>query len=252
MIDVPDETAATLADLPPEAIPRHVAVIMDGNGRWARQRDEARLAGHEAGARAIRPIVTECASLGVEALTLFSFSAENWKRPREEIDFLLDLCMQYLHAEYRTMVDHNVRFLHVGTREGLPPKLLERLDEVTGATANHTGLNLALALNYGARGELTEAVRSLARRARDGELAPEEIGEETLADHLYTRGLPDPDLLIRTAGEMRLSNFLLWQASYTEMWVTSTLWPDFTVGHLYDAIREYARRRRRFGAVEPA
>ncbi len=231
----------------PEVLPRHVAIIMDGNGRWARKRDKPRYFGHQHGAQAVRPIVTECAKLGLEALTLYSFSMENWKRPAEEIDFLMDLYTEYLEAERGTMMENNVRFRQLGRREGLPTNVLDELDRTTEMTSKNTGLVLALALNYGSRTEITDAVRKLAIRVASGEITPDQIDEAAISSELYSTGLPDPDLLIRTANEMRISNFLLWQISYAELWVTPTLWPDFTVEHLHEALRSYARRQRRFG-----
>jgi undecaprenyl diphosphate synthase len=227
-----------------------VAVIMDGNGRWAVEQGRSRIEGHRAGARAVREIITECGRLGLEALTLYSFSLENWKRPADEVGALMALLLEYLRRERRELIDNNVRFRQVGRRAGLPDDVLTAIDDTAAATADCTGLTLCLALNYGARAEITDAVRAIARAVRAGELDPEEIGERTIADHLYTAGLPDPDLLIRTAGEMRISNYLLWQISYAELYVTDVFWPDFRVAHLHDALREYARRSRRFGALD--
>jgi len=248
-----ERTAASYArlGLEREVLPHHVAIIMDGNGRWARARGQERIFGHERGAKTVRSIVTECAQLELDVLTLYSFSLENWKRPKHEVGFLMDLYVKYLIAERRTMMDNNVRFVQLGRREGLSPKVLEELDETIEITRPNTGLTLALALNYGARAEITDAVRAIARKACDGDLDPETITERTVADHLYTAGLPveDPDLLIRTAGEMRVSNYLLWQISYAELYVAQVCWPDFTVDQLHAALRAYAARRRKFGAV---
>ncbi len=232
-------------------LPRHIAVIMDGNGRWARQRDLPRVRGHEAGAKAVRAIVTRCARLGIECLTLYSFSAENWKRPKEEVDFLMELYGQYLIAERGEIMDNNVRLIHVGRREGLPAQVLKEMDVTVGQSRNNTGLKLCLALNYGSRSEIVEAVRAIAAEVRDGRIAVEDIDERLVSGSLYTGGLPDPDLLIRTANERRLSNFLLWQISYTEIYVTECLWPDFSVEDLDGAIREFARRERRYGSIRP-
>ena len=230
-------------------IPRHVAIIMDGNGRWARQRGEPRVYGHERGARAVRTVVTQCARLGIEALTLYSFSTENWSRPAEEIDALMQLYVEHLKSERPTIVENNVRFVHLGRRAGLSAEVLREMDETLAVSAHNTGLKVCLALNYGGRAELVDAVRSLARRVKEGELEPDAIDEGQLEGELYTAGLPDPDLLIRTAGERRISNFLLWQISYAEIHVCDTLWPDFGVDELYAAFHDYAQRQRRFGGV---
>src|SRR3990170_3561649 len=224
----------------PRQLPRHIAIIMDGNGRWASQRGLPRIRGHEAGSAAVREIVTECARLGVGYLTLYSFSAENWRRPKEEIDFLMNLYAHYLRQERPTMMDNNVRFLQIGRREPLPQAVLKELDETVALTSGNTGLTLLLALNYGSRQEIVDAVRCLASRAAAGGLRPEAIEEETIAGCLYTAGIPDPDLLIRTAGERRVSNFLLWQISYAELYVEPVSWPDFRKEHLHAAIDDFA------------
>jgi undecaprenyl diphosphate synthase len=237
-------------DLPVELRPRHIAIIMDGNGRWALHRKLPRIAGHRAGAKRVRDIVVECSNLGIAALTLYSFSLENWKRPSDEIESLMDLYVEYLLKERQELVDHNVRFIQLGVRDGLPRSVVGQLDATSDATAHCTGLTLALALNYGSRMEITDAVRSIARSVADGELAPEDIDEATISSRLYTAGLPDPDLLIRTAGEMRVSNYLLWQISYAEIHVTQTLWPDFGIAQLHDALRDFAARSRRYGGVD--
>lgn len=246
-----EETAEAYAQLGlgREVLPRHIAIIMDGNGRWAQQRGKFRMHGHRAGAAAVRPIVTECARLELDVLTLYSFSMENWKRPAREIDFLMALFEHYILAEREEMMGNNVRFIQVGRREGLPPRLLKKMDETVEHTAGNTGLTLALAINYGSRAEITDAVRSIAHKARAGELDLDQITEKTVSDHLYTAGLPDPDLLVRTAGEMRVSNYLLWQISYAEMYVADVCWPEFDVAQLRTAIHAFARRRRNFGEV---
>ncbi len=231
------------------ALPRHIAIIMDGNGRWAQQQGKPRLFGHQNGARAVRAVVTECARLGLDALTLYSFSVDNWKRPADEIECLMALYVEYLQAERATMMDNNVKFVQVGRREGLPEAVLEQLDITTEMTAKNTGLTLALAINYGSRTEITDAMRKLAVKVAAGELEPDAITEQMVSDNLYTAGLPDPDLLIRTAGEMRLSNYLLWQISYAEIYVADVCWPSFTIDTLRQAIVEYARRHRKFGAI---
>ncbi len=235
--------------LPPEALPRHIAIIMDGNGRWAQDRGKPRMFGHQEGAKAVRAIVTECARLELDVLTLYSFSMENWKRPEDEIEFLMSLYVDYLIAERAEMMDNNVRFVQIGRRRGLPQRVLEELDETIETTANNTGLTLALAINYGSRTEIIDAVRAIAAKVSTGILEPDEIDEAIISDHLYTAGLPDPDLLIRTAGERRVSNYLLWQISYAELFISDVCWPDFDTKELRHAIRDYAGRKRKFGAV---
>lgn len=238
-----------LLGVPPERLPRHIAIIMDGNGRWAEERGLPRIQGHEHGAKAVRAIVTHCARLGIKALTLYSFSTENWKRPKDEIEFLMDLYVRYLIAERKTIMDNNVRFRHVGRREGLPGTVLAEMDKTVATSRDNAGLTLCLALNYGARDELIDAIRGIAEDVRAGKLAPGEIDEGLISGSLYTAGLPDPDLLVRTAGERRLSNFLLWQISYAELYVCETLWPNFGMDELNAAIKDFAGRQRRFGGV---
>jgi undecaprenyl diphosphate synthase len=243
------------ADLPlaraidPGRIPRHIAIIMDGNGRWARQRNLPRVAGHQAGVAAVRAAVETCARLGVEALTLYAFSSENWKRPSSEVETLWRLLRLYLRAELAELLRHGVRFRAIGRLDGLPKTVRAKLDIVMRRTARNTGLCLNLAINYGGRAEIVDAVAALLREGS-------EITEEAISEHLHTAGLPDPDLLIRTSGEMRVSNFLLWQIAYAELYVTETLWPDFRQRDLLEAVLEYQRRDRRFGGLgslaEPA
>ena len=238
------------AGLDPARLPRHVAVIMDGNGRWARQRGLPRIEGHSRGVQSVRATIEECCRLGIEQLTLYCLSVENWKRPRAELDFLMTLLRKYLLEERAEIMEQNIRFRVIGRREQLPDKVLREIDENLRLSRNNTGMVLCLAINYGGRTELVDAVRTLARRARDGTLDPDGIDETTLNDALYTAGMPDPDLLIRTAGEMRISNFLLWQISYAELWVTDTCWPDFDRDVLHTALRDYAGRERRFGGIK--
>ncbi len=247
-----EDTAAARAKLGVEAerLPRHVAIIMDGNGRWARKRGLPRPAGHVAGAKVVRRIVQEAADLGLEALTLYSFSTENWYRPAEEVSALMRLYAEYLRRERETIMGNNLRFRHLGVRDGLPEEVLAELDATIEAAAENTGMSLNLALNYSGRTEMTEAVRDIARRAIAGDIEPRDIREQTLSDAMDTAGLPDPDLLIRTAGEMRISNFLLWQISYAELYVTDVFWPEFDEEQLRLALRDYAHRKRRFGRVE--
>jgi len=241
-----------LAAVPRERWPVHVAVIMDGNGRWAQARGLPRAAGHREGVETVRRIVTESARLGLGALTLYSFSSENWKRPADEVAALMFLCCEFLRLERPTMLRENIRFRRIGRREGLPPEVLAELDETERATAHATGLNLCLALNYGSRTEIADAARALAQEVAAGTRSPDSIDEQAVASRLYTAGIPDPDLLVRTAGEMRVSNYLLWQISYAELHVTETLWPDFTVADFHHALADFARRDRRFGGVARA
>jgi undecaprenyl diphosphate synthase len=233
----------------PEQLPRHIAIIMDGNGRWARERGWPRMRGHEQGAKSVRTIVTHCARLKIEALTLFTFSTENWKRPREEVEFLMDLYVRYLIAERATIMDNDVRFVHIGRRDGLPEGVLAEMDRTIEMSRGNSGLKLCLALNYGSRQEIVDAACRLAREVQRGALRPEEIDEGRISAALYTAGLRDPDLLIRTASERRVSNFLLWQISYAEIHVSSKLWPEFGIEDLNEAIRDFAGRERRFGDV---
>jgi undecaprenyl diphosphate synthase len=246
------EPERLLPDVHPARIPRHIAIIMDGNGRWARARGLPREMGHQQGARQVRPIVEACGALGVEVVTLYSFSLENWKRPKSEVEALMGLCLAYLDSEQEDLVRRGIRFRVIGRREGLPEPVLRALDRVTELTANGTRGTLCLAINYSGRAEITDATRRIAREVAAGRLRPEDINEELLAGCMYTAGLPDPDLLIRTAGEQRISNYLLWQISYAELHITDVLWPDFGVRELHEAVRDYARRTRRFGAVEEA
>ena len=235
----------------PAQLPRHIAIIMDGNGRWATSRGLSRVKGHEAGAKNVREIVTQCARLGIECLTLYSFSLENWKRPLDEVAALMDLYYRYLIAERETIMENNVRFVQIGRREGLPPPVVEELDRTAELSRGNRGLTLCLALNYGSRAEIVDAVRKLADRAARGELRPADVDEAMISNALYTAGMPDPDLLIRTSGELRLSNFLLWQISYAELYVTEVHWPDFHAEHLHAAIKAFAARQRRFGDIGP-
>ncbi|UCG32236.1 MAG: isoprenyl transferase [Phycisphaerales bacterium] len=233
-----------------EQLPGHIAIIMDGNGRWARQRGLPRVRGHEAGSETVREIVTECARLGIACLTLYSFSTENWKRPPDEVETLMDLYARYLVKERPTIMDNNVRFVQVGREEGLPDRVVAELHETVRLSKDNTGLTLALALNYGSRTEIVDAVKCIAKQVLSGKIKPDDIDQELFARSLYTRGLPDPDLLIRTANERRISNFLLWQISYAEIYVTPTLWPDFSKEDLHAAIKDFAGRQRRFGELQ--
>lgn len=237
------------------AVPHHLGIIMDGNGRWAVSRQLERVRGHQEGAKTVRKIVTECARLrtnhgGPDYLTLYSFSLENWKRPTREVGFLMQMYVDYLRSERATMMENNIRFAQIGRLDNLPDPVLEEVDITLKETRGNTGLTLVLALNYSSRAEITDAVQAIARRVKAGEIKPDQIDEQTLADHLYTAGMPDPDLLIRTAGEMRVSNYLLWQISYAELFVSNTLWPDYTEQDLHQAIASFSQRNRRFGALD--
>jgi len=232
-----------------DGLPRHIAIIMDGNGRWARQRGLPRIEGHRQGVATVRRITEHCARLGVEQLTLYCLSSENWRRPAAELDFLMHLLEQYLIEERALLMREGIRVVMIGSRAGLPDATLAALDRTTAMCAGNDGMRLCLAVNYGSRAEIAAAARALAEECAAGRLDPAAITEEALAARLDTAGMPDPDLVIRTAGEMRLSNFLLWQSSYAELWVTDTCWPEFTEEHLDEAIRSFAGRERRFGGL---
>jgi undecaprenyl diphosphate synthase len=230
-------------------LPRHVAVIMDGNGRWATQRGLPRVAGHTEGVKAVRNIVRSAGELGIEFLTLYAFSSENWNRPTHEVATLMSLLERSIARELPELMKRNVRFRAIGRPDGVPPAVRRGIDRLEAATAPNSGLTLLMAFNYGGRDELVDACRALAREVRAGTLRPEEIDEARLGRALYTDGVPDPDLLIRTSGEMRVSNFLLWQIAYTELWMTPTLWPDFGPRELCLAVADFQQRSRRFGRV---
>jgi undecaprenyl diphosphate synthase len=238
--------------LDPDKLPWHIAIIMDGNGRWARAQGKERVEGHARGAKSVDEVTEECCRLGIGQLTLYCLSSENWKRPKPELDFLMALLRQYLLGERQKILDQNIRFAVIGRREGLPDEVLAEIDENVRLTRANTGLTLCLAINYGSRAEITDAVRAIAERVRRGELRPEDICEESISRSLSTGGMPDPDLLIRTAGEMRVSNYLLWQISYAELWVTPKFWPEFDAALLHEALKDFARRERRFGGLNPA
>jgi len=242
------QTAARLG-LRPEDMPRHIAIIMDGNGRWAKIKGLPRYEGHRRGGKTAEKISQCCVDFGMEALTLYSFSMENWKRPKEEIDTLMRLYAEYLAKMRPTLMKDNVRLIHLGRIAPLPEMVKTELVRTIETTAANTGMVFALALNYSGRAEIIDAASQIARRHKAGELALSDIDEQCISRHLYTAGLADPDLLIRTANEMRVSNFLLWQISYSEFYVTETLWPDFDKADLEKAILAYAQRTRRFGSV---
>ncbi len=246
----PSNTVATdPLDVPREEMPRHIAVIMDGNGRWAEQQGLPRIEGHRHGVASVRRTTEECARLGIEQLTLYCLSSENWKRPPAELEFLMHLLEQYMIEERTTIMHQNIQVAVIGRREGIPDEVLRELDKTVEMSAGNTGLRLCLAINYGGRSELADAVRSIAREVHSGTIRPDDVTEQTIESHLYTAGMPEPDLLIRTAGELRISNFLLWQISYAEIWVTELCWPEFDEAQLYAAIRDYAARDRRFGGL---
>jgi undecaprenyl diphosphate synthase len=240
------------APLDPARLPGHIAMIMDGNGRWARERGLERIEGHVRGAETVRRVVEECCRLGIGQLTLYSFSSENWKRPQREVDFLMGLLKQYLVDERPEIMKQNIRFRVIGRRGELSPEVVAEIEETERLSAANSGTTLALAVNYGSRVEIVDAVRSIAEQVKRGELVPSDIEETTISDSLYTAGMPDPDLLIRTAGEMRVSNYLLWQISYAELWVTPVSWPDFSTDVFHTALRDYAGRERRFGGLKTA
>jgi undecaprenyl diphosphate synthase len=235
--------------LRPEQLPRHVAIIMDGNGRWAQRRGQPRVLGHRRGIQSVRAVVEEGCRIGLDQLTLYCLSVENWKRPPRELSFLFRLLRHFLVVELDELMEQKVRLTMIGRREGLPPEVLLELDRVMEATADNNGMTLCLAVNYGGRTEIADAARRIAEDARSGRIDPEGVDEATFASYLSTAGMPDPDLLIRTAGEMRVSNYLLWQISYAELWVTEVLWPDFRGDDLLEACVAYSRRKRKFGGL---
>ena len=229
-------------------IPRHVAVIMDGNGRWAKEKNLPRVEGHRAGAKSVREMVESCARMGVEFVTLYTFSKENWKRPKREVDTLWKLLEEYLKKEDKILIKNKFRLRAIGQRDGLPPSVRRELERVEKLTKNNTRLTVLLALNYGGRTEIVDAVKKV---LKDGKVAAEDLTESSFSNCLYTSGLPDPDLLIRTSGEYRVSNFLLWQIAYAEMWITKVYWPDFRKKHFLQALVDYQKRERRFGDIRP-
>ncbi|MFV0336707.1 MAG: isoprenyl transferase [Chthoniobacterales bacterium] len=231
-------------------IPRHVAIIMDGNGRWAQKRGLPRLHGHEAGAKSIGRCLKGCRKAGVSYLTLYAFSAENWKRPAAEVKGLMALLERFLKEQRTEMLKNNIRLRTIGRISQLPENCQKLLRELEAESKNNTSFTVILALSYGGRDEMIDAVRAIADEVKSGQMNADEIDEAVFSSHLYTAGIPDPDLLIRTSGEMRLSNFLLWQLSYTELYITPTLWPDFDEGEFLKAIEQYGKRSRRYGAIE--
>ncbi|MFP4057706.1 MAG: isoprenyl transferase [Candidatus Brocadiia bacterium] len=250
----PDAEPSPVDDLPPglhpERLPRHVAIIMDGNGRWAERRGLSRIRGHEAGVESVRAVTEEAVRLGLDQITLYTFSAQNWARPRAEVSGLMGMLERYLVEERDEIMEHDIRLATIGRRKGLPRSVARELEATERLSAQNQGLTVCLALNYGGRDELVDAIRAMAADAAAGKLKPKRIDEDTVSRYLYTAGMPDPDLLVRTAGEMRVSNFLLWQISYAELYVTDVCWPDFRKEQFHDALRDYGRRKRTFGRVE--
>lgn len=243
------ETEVQLSEQAKATVPAHIAIVMDGNGRWAKKRRLPRVQGHRKGVDSVRIVVRAAGEIGVKYLTLYAFSVENWNRPKSEVDTLMKYLSQYLASESRELDQNNVRLATIGQIHRLPEFAQEQIARTRSALAKNTGLTLILALSYGGRAEIVEACREIAAKVKSGDILPEEIDEPMIARHLYTRNIPDPDLLIRTSGEMRLSNYLLWQISYAELVVTSTLWPDFHKAQFFAALEEYTRRHRRFGRI---
>lgn len=250
IVEIGSRDEALLSQVDWTRLPRHVAVIMDGNGRWAAQRGQPRIAGHRAGVEAVRAAVDTGARLGLGALTLYAFSTENWKRPRLEVDALMRMLKRYLRLELDEIDRQNIRFQPIGRIEGLHNSVRRELQKAIDRTQHNTGMILSVAVNYGGRIEIVDAVRAALRTLAAEGRAPEEITDEDVGRNLYTRGLPELDLLVRTSGELRISNFLLWQAAYSEIYVTETLWPDFRRTHLLEAVVDYQRRDRRFGGLK--
>lgn len=238
-----------LSDVPPENWPHHIAIIMDGNGRWAKRQNIPRIEGHRRGVTAVRRVCEETSQLGIEQLTLYCLSSENWKRPLTEVEFLMHLLEQYMIEERTTIMENNLRVSVIGRRQDIPVDVLREMDKTVELSADNTGMRLCLAINYGARSELLDAVCRIVKAVRSAHIDDHQITEQTISEQLYTAGMPDPDLLIRTAGEMRISNFLLWQISYAEIWFTDNLWPEFDEADLHRAIRDYALRERRYGGL---
>ena len=244
-----DAIPLNLTNVPRERWPRHIAIIMDGNGRWAERQKLPRIEGHRRGVDSVRATTEECARLGMEQLTLYCLSSENWKRPQQEIDFLMHLLEQYMIEERSTIMDNDVRVRMIGRRTNIPEQVLNELDQTVEMSRTNGGMWMNLAINYGGRAELVDAVHAIGGKIAAGQLSADKISEQTITEHLYTAGLDDPDLLVRTAGEMRISNFLLWQISYAEIWVTQKCWPEFDISTLHEAIADFAARKRKFGGL---
>lgn len=250
--ELPDYGSVDLSKLDGKRIPRHVAIIMDGNGRWAKAQGQSRTFGHAAGAKTLRKIVKFADKLGIEILSVYAFSTENWKRPVTEVRFIMELLSRYLTIELEEFHRYNVRIRFMGSREGLPPVVLEKMDHALEVTKNNTGIILNIAINYGGQREIVSAVREIAALVKDGTLQPDDINEKTVEDYLNTHGLPAPDLLIRTGGDLRVSNFMLWQIAYAELWTTPAYWPDFSEEMLVEAVGSFQKRDRRFGGLTKA
>jgi undecaprenyl diphosphate synthase len=247
------EEERLLGEIDPHRLPQHIAVIMDGNGRWAQRRHLPRIAGHRAGVKAAREIIETCARMKkINALTLYAFSVENWRRPKAEVDFLMRLLREYLRKELPVIHKNNIRLLVIGRSDQIPEAVNKDIDRAMRTTADNTGMKLVVALNYGARAELVDAFNRILDTIRHNGATQSPVDEQTISDHLYTAGLPDPDLLIRTSGEMRVSNFLLWQIAYAEIYVTETLWPDFNRARLFEALIDFQKRERRYGGLSGA
>ncbi|MBW1728057.1 MAG: isoprenyl transferase [Deltaproteobacteria bacterium] len=242
-------SSSSYNDLDPTKLPLHVAVIMDGNGRWAKKRFLNRIQGHEKGSETVRTIVRTCREIGIPYLTLYAFSTENWQRPQSEVVALMALLKKFLESEKKEMVDNNIRLYAIGQIERLPESVRQKLHNIMALTKNNNGMTLNLALSYGGRAEIVRMVKEIAIKAKDDRIDPDSITPETISEHLYTRQMPDPDLLIRTSGEMRISNFLLWQIAYSEIHITDTLWPDFGKDEFVQILKDYQQRERRFGKV---
>jgi undecaprenyl diphosphate synthase len=242
-------SSSSAVELDTTKLPAHVAIIMDGNGRWAKKRLLNRINGHEKGSETVRTIVRTCRQIGISYLTLYAFSTENWQRPKTEVKALMALLKKFLQSERKEMVENNIRLRVIGQLDRLPTEVREVLDQTMTATREQTGMNLILALSYGGRAEIVRMVQEVAEKIKRGIIDSQAVNEGLISDHLYTRDIPDPDLLIRTSGEMRISNFLLWQIAYTELFVTTTLWPDFSKEELLQILKDFQTRVRRFGAL---
>lgn len=246
---MPAKVTMNVDGLDMDNIPRHIAIIMDGNGRWAKARGKIRTQGHKVGAETLKTIVRAADTLGIKAITAYAFSTENWKRPVTEVHFIMELLSRYLSSEIEEFKENNVQVRFMGSRQGLPEVVKNKMDHAIEETKNDTGIILNLAINYGGQAEILHAVRSIAQQVSDGSLKIEDIDASVFENNLYSQGLPSPDLLIRTGGDLRVSNFLLWQIAYSEIWTTQVFWPDFTPDMLVEAIKVYQKRERRFGGL---